>query len=133
MSYTPVVRTIVVERVAGETISAHRIVKRGLDGKLYYASCTNLDDIDRIVGLSLNAAEAGGVVRVLVLGTCKDPSFNFDVTKPLFLGVNGRLVQYVPDVALFVQRLGRVVGPQEILIDLDESIVLDLDEQFEIT
>ena len=78
-----------------------------------------------IVMMSLNAADAGEMVRVLVFGTYENPALDFDVGKPLFLGVNGRMVQDIPDEALFIQKLGRVTAPHEILIDLDESIVVE--------
>jgi len=124
MSYVPIVGRVIAERAAGEAIGAHRIVKLGADGNLYHASCTSLDDVNKIVGVSLNAADAGKVVRVLMFGVCKDPSFNFDTDKPLFLGTNGQIVQDVPEEALFIQRVGSVTGVHEILVELSEPVVI---------
>jgi len=49
---------------AGETISTNDIVSLHTDGKVYRASST----YPNIVGVALNSASAGGVVRVLVMG-----------------------------------------------------------------
>ena len=115
---------VVVEKIAGETIGSHKIVKLGNDGYLYYASCDNLDDVERILGLSLNSADPGGSVRVLTFGRCEDTSFNFDVSKPIYLGKNGAVVQDIDNGTVFIQRLGRVLKNNEILIDLDEPIII---------
>lgn len=115
---------VVVEKIAGEVIGAHRIVKLGDDGKVCYASCNEIGDVGRILGMSLNSADVGHTVRVLTFGRCEDSSFSFDVTKPIFLGLNGQIVQELPGEAVFIQRLGRVLKSSEILIDLDEPIVI---------
>ena len=115
---------VVVEKVAGETIGSHKVVKLSNDGYLYYASCDNLGDVERILGLSLNSADPGGSVKVLTFGRCEDISFNFDVSKPIYLGRNGTVVQDVDDGAKFIQRLGKVLKSDEILIDLDEPIII---------
>jgi len=115
---------VIVEKIAGETIGSHKIVKLGDDGYLYYASCDSLGDVEKILGLSLNSADPGGSVRVLTFGRCEDTSFNFDVSKPIYLGKNGAVVQDIDNGAVFIQRLGRVLKNNEILIDLDEPIII---------
>ena len=115
---------VIVEKVAGETIGSHKIVKLGDNGYLYYASCNVLDDVNKILGLSLNSANVGENVRVLIFGKLSDSSFNFNIDKPIFLGINGQIVQEVPETAVFIQRLGKVLRNNEIMIDLDEPIIL---------
>ena len=123
-SVLSVTDSVIVEKVAGSTIGSHKIVKLGSDGLLYYASCDNLSDVDKIVGLSLNSANYGEAVKVLVFGRISDTSFNFDTEKPIFLGINGQIVQETPQSALFIQRIGKVLRSEEIIIDLDEPIIL---------
>jgi len=115
---------VVIEKTAGEIIGSHKIVKLADDGLVYYASCDNINDIGRILGMSLNSANSGGMVRILTFGRISDTSFVFNTNKSIFLGLNGQIVQDIPAEAVFIQRLGKVLKTDEILIDLDEPITL---------
>ena len=115
---------IIIQKVAGETISSHKIVKLGDDNRAYYADCRNLSDIGRILGMTLNSANTNGSVNILLFGKLQDSSFNFDTSKPIYLGRNGTVVQDIDSESVFIQRLGRVLKNNEILIDLDEPIIL---------
>ncbi len=115
---------IIIQKVAGETIGSHKIVKLGDDSKVYYADCRNLSDVERILGMTLNSANANGSVNILLFGKLQDSSFNFDTSKPIYLGKNGNIVQDIDNESVFIQRLGRVLKNNEILIDLDEPIIL---------
>jgi len=115
---------IIIQKVAGETIGSHKVVKLEDDGKVYYADCRNLPDVERILGITLNSANTNGSVNVLLFGKLQDSSFNFDTSKPIYLGKNGTVVQDIDSESVFIQRLGRVLKNNEILIDLDEPIIL---------
>ena len=115
---------IIIRKVAGETIGSHKIVKLGDNGKVYYADCRNLSDVERILGMTLNSANTNGSVNILLFGKLQDSSFNFDTSKPIYLGKNGTIVQDIDSESVFIQRLGRVLKNDEILIDLDEPIIL---------
>jgi len=115
---------IIIQKVAGETIGSHKVVKLGDDGKVYYADCRNLPDVERILGMTLNSANTNGSVNILLFGKLQDSSFNFDTSKPIYLGKNGAIVQDIDSESVFIQRLGRVLKNNEILIDLDEPIIL---------
>jgi len=115
---------VIIQKVAGETIGSHKIVKLGDDSKVYYADCRSLPDVERILGMTLNSANANGSVNILLFGKLQDSSFNFDTSKPIYLGKNGNIVQDIDNESVFIQRLGRVLKNNEILIDLDEPIIL---------
>jgi len=115
---------IIIQKVVGETIGSHKIVKLGDNGKVYYADCRNLSDVERILGMTLNSANTNGSVNILLFGKLQDSSFNFDTSKPIYLGKNGAIVQDIDSESVFIQRLGRVLKNNEILIDLDEPIIL---------
>ena len=115
---------IIIQKVVGETIGSHKIVKLGDNGKVYYADCRNLSDVERILGMTLNSANTNGSVNILLFGKLQDSSFNFDTSKPIYLGKNGAIVQDIDSESVFIQRLGKVLKNNEILIDLDEPIIL---------
>jgi len=115
---------VIVQKIAGEIIGSHKIVRLGDDGKVYYADCRNLFDVERILGMTLNSANTNGNVNILLFGKLQDSSFNFDTSKPIYLGKNGAIVQDIDSESVFIQRLGRVLKNNEILIDLDEPIIL---------
>ena len=121
---TAIPNNVYVEKTAGSVIGIHKVVKVGDDGKVYYVSCDVLSDAYKVVGLSLNSANVGENVRILLFGKLQDNSFNFDTAKPIFLGLNGQIVQELPGEAQFIQVLGKVLNSNEILFDLDEPIIL---------
>jgi len=121
---TAIPNNVYVEKTAGSVIGIHKVVKVGDDGKVYYASCDVLSDAYKVVGLSLNSANVGEPVRILLFGRIRDNSFSFDTAKSIFLGLDGQVVQEIPVEARFVQVLGKVLSRNEILFDLDEPIIL---------
>ena len=58
-----------------------------------YADNDEPDHKTAVVGVSVSAANAGQSFDVRTTGVITDASFNFDLTKPVFLGKTGALTQ----------------------------------------
>ena len=97
-------------------------------GKVVLADNTDIDSQNSVVGLSLNSASANGSVTVLNQGTITDSSFTFDASGNLilFLGTSGDITQTAPSAPTnaYLLRVGHVVSPSEILIDIKQPIAL---------
>lgn len=108
--------------IADTSISGHRAVIRTASG-ISYASNDNLSHKLATIGVTLNAANVGDMVTVIVYGEITEPSWNWTPNLPVFLGVNGNLVQVAPNqVNSFSLIIGFAISPQILLVSLKEAI-----------
>jgi len=63
------------------------------DGKVIIADYTNIDHLNRIVGINLNVASIGMDVMVQKMGVLSNPSWSWDVGKSIFFDGAGNLTQ----------------------------------------
>jgi hypothetical protein len=105
--------------VAAAAIGGLRVVATDAQGMAVYAD--NLTRYKTIIGISIGAAIRGGVVTVKPFGRLEDSSWNWNPEKRLFLGINGLIVQNVPDTGAIVP-LGHVAGAEAIFITIGEYI-----------
>lgn len=104
---------------AGEALSGHRIITNtGV-----YADKDTPAHLDIVAGMTLHAASAAASVRVRTMGEITESSWNWDATKPLFLGNAGNIVQTPPTTGILL-RLGRVNSPTTIVLALQLPIIL---------
>lgn len=99
---------------AGELIGIHKCVYIK-NNRVYIADHTNQEIEDYPLGLSLNSANAGETVRVLLLGIIFDNSFNF-VGENVYLGTNGQLIQIPPNSG-FVVIVGKPVNSNTLYVN----------------
>lgn len=78
-------------------IGGHRVLTMTAGGDLAYASNDDVDSIGRVLGISINAAGAGGSVSVVRAGDVEEPSWDWVVSLPIYLGANGMLTQTPPE------------------------------------
>lgn len=109
--------------VAGETLSALRIVSADDDGKGYYTDPTNPDSVRRITGMTTSAASVGGAAVLHFEGKYQDAFWNWDVTKQLFLGATGTITQVAPTTGISVV-LGHAQKPDTIFLNIEKPIIL---------
>lgn len=95
----------VVPYIAGVAISSYTAVTLDASGKLAPADCTDMTQVDRVLGIALQSAQAGGSVNVQLLGEVDFNGWNWTLNAPVFLGRNGALTQTQPTTG-FVQVLG---------------------------
>ena len=108
---------------AGEAIGGQRIVRRGSDGKAYYADNTESSHALFIVGVSTGAAIQGAEVIVQGSGEMDSVSWSWDLTKPLFCGQNGLFTQTVPSGG-FILFMGAVLSQTAISLRIGMPIFL---------
>lgn len=111
------------ELVAGEAVGGHRIVVQ-IEDKAYYATNDNAQHVMRVLGMTRNAASTGDILNVVRSGLISEASWNLDVTKPVFLGVNGLITQTPPETAIFSLIVGFPTLSNQIFISIREPLVL---------
>lgn len=115
--------TYIVRHEAGEVIGGHRAVYLGADDLLYYATNQDLRIKNRILGVTPGAVSRGAVGNVQTFAEMREPSWNWDVNKPIFLGDNGMLVQ-TPPTSGFRLIVAFPVDAKTIFISVKEPIIL---------
>jgi hypothetical protein len=108
---------------AGEALGGHRIVYKNNDGKVYYADCTEISHLNRILGLTVGAinSQANGVV--LCFGLITEPSWTWTMGLSVYLSTSGLLTQTAPtsDFALIV---GFPTATTSMFIDIQMPVML---------
>lgn len=103
--------------IGGISISAFRFMAYAADGTLEPADNRNRDHMTRLAGITLFDAAEGEVIKVRRSGSVSEQSFNYDVTKPLFLGQDGSIVQTAPLMGI-ICNIGLCISTTEIIIDI---------------
>ena len=105
-----------IYRTAGEALGGHRVVAINELNQAVYAS----SDATRIpVGITTGAAVSGAEATIQVSGELTEPSWNWDVTKPVFLGLSGLLTQ-TPPTAGTLAVIGFPTASNKLLLDLSD-------------
>lgn len=117
---------IILPIVATTPISGHRIVRISNTGNLAYASSTDISDAVNVIGISQNAAAAGGNVNIQTFGPLDEPSWNWIPGLPVFCGINGTLTQVPPEGPgdSFSIIVGTAMLPTRIYVDVKQPIIL---------
>ena len=104
---------------AATPIGGQRFIATDEQGKAVYAD--NLTRYKTVLGISTGAVIQGAVVTIKPFGRLEDPSWNWNPGKRLFLGINGLIVQDVPETGAIVS-LGHVAGADAIFITISEFV-----------
>lgn len=113
-----------VEEIASISIGGHRVVYYDDLGNIAYADPSNISCLNKILGVTENAASPGGVLNIIRSGKLTDPVWNWDVSKPIFLGTLGTLVQSLSVGSIIEHIVAIPRSPTEIFITIREPIVL---------
>jgi hypothetical protein len=108
--------------VAGEPLSGHRAVRLAGAGTVRVASSGDIAQAGLVLGVTTGAAEEGSPVAVMVVGEVDEPSWSF-APGPVFLGLNGALVQ-APPASGFVQQMGTAVYSTRLIVERAAPIIL---------
>lgn len=113
--------------VAGESLGGHRVVGIAHDGTYTYVDQTVHVDGFRAAGITTGAAALGAAVTIQTRGTLTEPSWNWTVDLPVFVGSNGVPTQTVPTLAggaLFSQMVGLALTATSIFVQMGVPIYL---------
>ena len=83
----------------------------------------NVNHINTLAGLSVGAVSAGAPVRFQSSGSITEPSWNFSIG-PVYLGLDGTLVQERNEGMKFIQQVGIATSPTTLVINIMPAIKL---------
>lgn len=113
-----------VDYVAGEILGGHRAVVLE-NGVIRHADNSNINNAQRVFGITTGSAAAGGAAHVQVAGEIEEPTWNWDLSLPIYLGREGLLTQIAPEwPASFIIVIAKPVTPTKIFISIREPIAL---------
>lgn len=111
----------VVQRTAIIALSGQRVLALETEG-FVYADPNNLEHIHRIAGISISAFNAGVMATAQCSGLMEEPTWNWILGIPIFLGLNGILTQSIPD-SIFNLIVGTPVTSTKILIAIKQPYI----------
>ena len=109
---------------SGTGISAHRAVYSH-NGSVWYADPNSPDTACETVGVTTHAALLGEQIQIMTAGPLEDVSFSFDVTKPIFIGPEGRLVQEIDMSWKYIRVIGYPTGTTSMFVCLQEIMIIN--------
>lgn len=112
---------LLLSRIAGQPLSAHRVVfQDDADNRVRYVD-PQADSIAEVLGITTTATSASGeIVYVQSAGELNDPSFAF-LPGPVFVGANGVLTQDPPTTGAALQ-VGVATTLTALLIRIQQPI-----------
>ena len=113
----------VVSYPASTALSGQRIVSVYPDGSAHYSDHDILEDVPRVMGVTMTAASTGNAVGILVFGEMIEPTWSWIEGKAIFLGANGFMTQTPPSTG-FQMEVAFAVTPQKIMVEIKPAIVL---------
>jgi hypothetical protein len=116
-------KTGLVTAFASGNLSGHRAVRAVAAGAVAYASSSAPQDANLVLGITTGAAMNGTVAAVQVSGEMTEPSWNWVVSAPIFLGADGVLTQ-TPAVSGFSIVLAVAIKSDTIVIGIKQPIVI---------
>jgi hypothetical protein len=108
---------------AGAT-SGHMLVTTNDDGEVIYIDNKNPLHLNRLIGISTNAATIGMSVNIQSGGYLEHGGWTFTPDEPLFVGENGAIIQTLNGDAVFQQIFGYALTPTQILIRIQPAITI---------
>ena len=112
--------------VAATALGGHRAVILDTAGHAAYADNADLTHLRRVIGITTGAADQGSAVTVVGNGTVNEPSWNWNVNLPVYLGSNGLLTQTVPTApgAKFLTVVGFPISNTSLFVNVREPFIL---------
>jgi Major tropism determinant N-terminal domain len=120
LPYLPVLST---QATAGEALGGHRVVVLTPSG-LMYASATNINHVNRIVGITLSAYSSGVPAYYTREGIVTEPSWTWNTTSPIYLADTGLLTQTPVNTTGFVMIVAMPLTSTSIYFSLKTPILL---------
>jgi len=108
-----------LEATAGEALGGHRAVYID-NGQAFYASASDTSIPGQVVGITTQAAAAGGSVNIRFVGALDEAGWSF-APGPVYVGINGVLTQTRPTSG-WVMNIGVAVTPTRLLINKTMTI-----------
>ena len=108
---------------AGADIGGHRVVTLDEQGRAVYASPALMRDVNRVLGLTMHAAVTDADIDVLRDGDAVEPSWSWDLSKPIYLGQDGALVQQIAPESTFTLIVGFPISATKMYFSIGTPII----------
>lgn len=112
-----------ITKVAGQILSANKMVVHNDVGKMIYADKDTLSHIFKVYGLTTSSAVVDGNVSIITSGDYSNNTWSWDLTKPIFLSNSGELTQTAPTTGFSII-VGYPVTTTKMFIDIKGPIKL---------
>jgi hypothetical protein len=114
------------EKTAARDLSGHRVVLLDAQGRADYVSAAVLGHAGRAFGLTVGAAVLGGPATIQTYGSVTEPSWSWDVNKPVYLGADGALTQVAPTApqSKFSTVVGLPIASTTLFVSIGIPIVI---------
>lgn len=116
-----------LQRLAGPVLSALQAVWEDTQGCVWPLSCTDLDNIFSLLGITLTAAQAGQPVNVQRSGVLDDAAWCWVPGQRVYLGLAGQLTQMPIEDGAHVL-VGTAVSATRLNLFLQDPVLPALDE-----
>lgn len=113
-----------VQRTAGETISALRLVYE-LNDQVFYLDAADGEHVDLVCGVTLTSATTGQPINVQSSGPMDDSAWSW-APGPVWLGADGLLTQAPPEAG-YLLYVGRAVSSTRLIINIDQPVELAME------
>lgn len=111
--------------LAATAIGGHRAVVLDATGRAIYADNSQLSHMHKVLGMTLNAGVMDDPINVVRYAEITEPSWEWVLDTPVFVGANGVLTQTVPAFpAAFSQIVGFPVSATTLFVTMREPIRL---------
>ena len=116
-------RTIVDTYIAGEAISALKIVRLDSPTTVKIGDSSSTYEDAKVIGVAISAAALGVNIDVQSFGELNDAFFSFPLNAPLYLSPTGTITDTPPTSGYNVQ-IGHSLGAGSIFVKVQEPIEL---------
>lgn len=113
----------VISRVAGATLSGHRVVKASSSTDVVYCDAAVASDAAQALGITLGAASMGGGVLVQTSGEIVEPSWTWTPGQVVYVGAAGALASSTAGLA-FQRAVGVAESTTVLNLRLLEPLLL---------
>jgi hypothetical protein len=93
------------------------------DGKVYYADKDDINKASKVLGITEHSALTDEDIDIQSFGAMTDPSWNWDLTKKIYLSTNGLLTQTIPTSGV-LREIGIPISTTSMLINMQDAIIL---------
>jgi hypothetical protein len=104
-----------LNKIAAVPLNAYKLMTTDSNGQAVYADAATPAHVNRIIGLSITAASAGGTVRIQSSGQITNQGWLLPTGATLYAGLNGDL-SIDSTVGAFSQIVGYVMSPNTIFL-----------------
>jgi hypothetical protein len=115
--------TAYITKTANSNLNGHRVVMVVGDELVDYADKDVVTNANKVLGITLNASVQGDVINVQTGGELEEPTWNWNLNTPIYLGNSGYLTQVIP-TAGFILQVAIPVSSTKINVNIKQPIIL---------